>query len=94
MPRKEDPSLKDENGKYKSQKYENQKIRNDEWEKKNPQEKLILRMPKGKRDIITKYVEQKARDNPDDRKYSTDKGRPSVNAYINTLIDADMKSNP
>lgn len=88
MPKKPNPDLKE------GAVYISQKRASEEWEKKNPQEKLILRMPKGTRDIITKYVERKASDNPDNRKYSTDKGRPSVNAYINTLIDDDMKSNP
>lgn len=64
------------------------------WEKEHPQEQLKLRMPKGKREIITAYVEKKALENPDDRRYSTEKGRPSVNAYINSLIDEDMKNNP
>lgn len=84
MPKTPNPDLKD--GKvYKSQ---------IKWEKENPQEQLKLRMPIGKRELITKYVEKKALENPDDRRYSTEKGRPSVNAYINFLIDEDMKNNP
>lgn len=84
MPKTSNPDLKE--GKT----YISQKRASENWEKENPQEQLKLRMPKGKRDKITAYVEKKALENPDDRKYSTDKGRPSVNAYINALIDADM----
>ena len=88
MPKTPNPDLKD--GKV----YKSQKKAADNWEKENPQEQLKLRMPKGKREIITAYVEKKALENPDDRRYSTEKGRPSVNAYINSLIDEDMKNNP
>ena len=88
MPKTPNPDLKD--GKV----YKSQKKATDNWEKENPQEQLKLRMPKGKRDIITAYVEKKALENPDDRRYSTEKGRPSVNAYINSLIDEDMENNP
>ena len=88
MPKQPNPDLKD------GVVYISQKRASEKWERENPQEKLILRMPKGKREIINQYVEKMAMQNPDDRKYSTDKGRPSVNAYINNLIDEDMKNNP
>ena len=88
MPKKPNPDLKD------GAVYKSQKKASENWERENPQEKLIIRMPKGRREVISKYVEKKAIENPDDRRYSTDKGRPSVNAYINALIDKDMQENP
>lgn len=70
--------------------YKSQQAASKKWEEKNPQEKIILRVPAGMRDKINAYVEMKANENPNDRKYSTDKGRPSVNAMINTLIAEEM----
>lgn len=87
MPKKPNPDLKE------GEVYISQKRASEKWEKEHPQEKLIVRMPKGKRDIINQYVKKKATENPENRKYSTDKGRPSVNAYINALVDEDMTNN-
>lgn len=88
MPKKPNPDLKE------GAVYISQKRASENWERENPQEKLILRMPAGKRETITAYVEKKAAENPKNRKYSTDKGRPSVNAYINALVNEDMQNNP
>lgn len=86
MPRKPDPSLKTKSGTYYStieqyKKY-NEKI-----------EKILVRVPEGSRDAITKYVEEKAEDEPTNLKYNSFNGkayRPSVNAFICYLIEQEM----
>ena len=84
MPRTADPSKK------RGAVYESQIKASENWEKNNPQEKIILRVPSGSRKKINDYVERKAAEEPDNRKYSTDKGRPSVNAMIKTLIENEI----
>lgn len=89
MPKKSDPNLTylTSSGKkmYKSQ---NNADKNAEYDK--TQDKVIIRLPKGSNSIIKAYVENKAIEEPDNRKYSTDKGRPSVNAFIKTLIEDEI----
>lgn len=84
MPKKANPNLKD------GAVYISQKNASEKWEKENPQEKIIVRLPKGSNNIIKAYVEKKAIEEPDNRKYSTDKGRPSVNAMIKSLIEDEI----
>lgn len=84
MPRKTDSSLKE------GAVYISQKKASENWKKANPQEMITVRLPKGSRDIINDYVERKSKENPEDRKYSTDKGRPSVNAMLKALIEDEI----
>ncbi len=91
MPRKEgkDPAKLTSTGKT----YLSQQEFNRKWEKENPVDKIIVRIPSGKRELINKYVEDKAASEPGNRKYSTDKGRPSVNALIISLLEEEMGIN-
>lgn len=84
MPRVKDPDKK------KGKVYKSQIDATTAWEKENPQEKIITRLPEGSKDIITAYVQQKAAEDPTNPKFSTDKGRPSVNAFIRTLIEEEL----
>lgn len=84
MPKKPDPSKK------KGSVYESQINASKKWEKEHPQEKLIIRLPEGSKDIIAAYVQQKSIEDPTNPKYSTSKGRPSVNALIRTLIESEL----
>ena len=84
MPKKANPDLKE--GKV----YISQKKATAEYEAKNPMDKIIVRVPAGARDKVTKYVEQKAAEDPSNRKYASDKGRPSVNALIKTLLEEEL----
>lgn len=86
MPKKPDPTLKTKSGIYRS------KIRQSvKFEEKV--EKIIVRVPEGARAAITKHVEEKAKADPENLKYSSYNGkayRPSVNALIRTLIEEEM----
>lgn len=89
MPKRPDPRLKTESGIYLSQKRQNEKF--DETV-----EKIIVRVPGGTRDAINKYVEAKATADPTNLKYNSYNGkayRPSVNALIRNLIEAEMGIN-
>lgn len=86
MPKKADPSLKNEKGIYHSQ-IEQTKA----YEK--TVEKIIVRVPEGSRAVITEYVEKKAEADPKNLKYSNYNGkayRPSVNALIRSLLEEEM----
>lgn len=64
----------------------------EKWEKNNPKEKIILRVPEGTRKQITEYVEHKAQEDPQNPLYSSYNGRyfrPSVNAFITALIEKE-----
>ena len=87
MPRVADPNKKD--GKV----YRSQIEASEKWEKENPQEKIIIRLPEGSKDLLTAYVKKKAMEEPGNPKYSTDKGRPSVNALIRTLLEEEIGIN-
>lgn len=86
MPKKSDPSLKIPG----SDIYKSQYPANERWSEKNPTDKLIIRIPAGMRDKLTEYVTRMAAENPGNPKYSTAKGRPSVNALVNTLLAEEM----
>jgi len=89
MPKKPDPSLKTESGIYHSQIRQNEKF-------EEKVEKIIVRVPEGSRAAITRYVEDKAESDPENRKYSSFNGkayRPSVNALIRSLIEDEMGVN-
>lgn len=86
MPKKADPTLKTESGIYHSQIRQNKKF--DE-----KIEKIIVRVPEGSRDAITKYVEERAEAEPENPKYNSYNGkayRPSVSALIRSLLEAEM----
>lgn len=71
--------------------YESQKKHTEAFEK--TQEKIIVRVPEGSRDVITEYVEQKAAEDPTNLKYSSYNGkayRPSVNALIKALLEEEL----
>jgi len=74
MARKTDPSLKNENGVYTSRQKANKN-----WEDTKV-EQLTVRFPKGSRDKLKEYVEQKSKSEPDNPKYS------SLNALIKHLL--------
>ncbi len=82
------PDAKDENGRYKSMSYAAQKESNAEYDK--TMDKIIIRVPKGAKAKIEEYVRSKAIEEPDNPKYSTDKGRPSVNALIKDLLEKEI----
>ena len=86
MPKKSDPSLKIPG----SDIYKSQYPANERWNAKNPSEQLKVRMPVGMREKLTEYVTRMAAENPGNPKYSTAKGRPSVNALVNTLLAEEM----
>lgn len=89
MPKKADPSLKTESGIYLSKKKQSEK-----FEEKI--EQIIIRVPEGTRALIAKYVEDKAKADPTNLKYSNFNGkayRPSVNALIRFLIEQEMGVN-
>lgn len=83
MPRQADPNLKTGSGIYLSQKRQSEKF-------EEKVEKIIVRVPAGSRDAITKYVEERAAIEPTNLKYNSFNGkafRPSVNAFICALIE-------
>lgn len=82
------PNAKDENGRYKSMSYAAQKESNAEYDK--GMDKIIIRVPKGSKAIIEEYVKDMAKKNPGDPKFSTEKGRPSVNALIKSLLEKEI----
>lgn len=86
MPKKSDPSLKIPG----SDIYKSQYPANERWNAKNPSEQLKVRMPVGMREKVTEYVARMAAENPGNPKYSTSKGRPSVNALVNALLAEEM----
>ncbi len=90
MPAKgyEKPNAKDENGRYKSMSYEAQKESNAAYDK--TMDKIIIRVSKGSKAIVEEYVRQKAIEDPGNPRYSTDKGRPSVNALIRDLLENEI----
>ena len=91
MSKTKDPTLKRTNPKTgEPSTYYSQVRASDKWEKKNPQEKIIIRVPAGARQKINAYVERMAAEEPDNPMYSTDKGRPSVNAMICALIEQEI----
>ena len=85
MPKKADPSKKTSGKVYYSQIAASRK-----WELENPKDKIIVRVPTGAREKITAYVEKQAAAHPGNPKYSTEKGRPSVNALIKHLLEAEI----
>ncbi len=85
MPKKADPSKKS-SGKV----YDSQIAASKRWEADNPMDKIIIRVPAGSRDKIAAYVERQAAAHPGNPKYSTEKGRPSVNALIKHLLEAEI----
>lgn len=84
MPKKADPTKKI------GSVYESQIKATEKWNANNPTEKLILRLPEGMRDRLNDYVATKAAEEPGNRNYSTDKGRPSVNAFLISLIEREI----
>ena len=84
MPPRKDPSKRAEG----SNVLLTQKEASKKWEKSNPQ--ITIRLPVGAREKINEYIQKKALEEPDNPKYSTDKGRPSFNAFIRTLIEEEM----
>lgn len=99
MARKPDESLKSQAGEYTvtrqapGGRYKSQKDATEKYEKDNPMEKIIVRVPAGSRDKINEYVQKKATENPQDLKYSSYNGkayRPSVNALIKALLEEEM----
>ncbi len=84
----EKPNAKDENGRYKSMSYEAQKESNAAYDL--TMDKFIIRLPKGSKAVVEEYVRQMAKENPGNPKFSTDKGRPSVNALIRNLIENEI----
>lgn len=84
MPRTANPDKKD--GKV----YKSVKKAIAEYEAKKPVDKIIIRVPAGAREKIQRYVEQKAAEEPTNRKYVTDKGRPSVNGLIKSLLEDEL----
>ena len=86
MPKKKDPSLKNESGIYYSQVKQSKSF-------EEKVEKIIVRVPEGSRAAITQYVEEKAEADPENLKYSNYNGkayRPSVNAMIRSLIEEEI----
>lgn len=87
MPKAPDPSYKE--GKV----YKSQIKATQEWEKKNPMDKIIVRLPAGSREKVSAYVERKAAEQPDNPKYNSFNGkgyRPSVNAMIKNLLEEEI----
>lgn len=82
------PDARDEKGRYKSMSYAAQKESNAEYDK--TMDKIVIRVPKGSKSKIEEYVRNKAAEDPDNPRYSTDKGRPSVNALIKDLLENEI----
>ena len=74
---------------------DSQKKATKKWESKK--DKLLLRVPEGKRDEIQKYVKEKAEEYKEGNKYTASRYtcyngryyRPSTSAYIINLIEQD-----
>ncbi|MBQ9198568.1 MAG: hypothetical protein IJ141_00080 [Lachnospiraceae bacterium] len=64
----------------------------EKWEESHPMDKIILRLPAGANQVIKDYVSKKAEADPFNKKFSTDKGRPSVNAFIKSLIEDELNT--
>lgn len=77
MPKKEDPTKKNEAGYYHSR-YENSKEFN-----KNNYDVLTIRVPKGTKDALKEYQERMNQEEPDNPKYS------SVNALVKALLESE-----
>lgn len=95
MARKTDPSLKTEQGEYnisrvgKGGMYKAKIEANSRWEKNNPQDKIMVRVPQGCHELIKEYVKRKASEEPTNLKYNSYNGKayqPSVNALIKHLL--------
>ncbi|GEM_PF-4711822 len=59
-------------------------------------DKIIVRIPTGSRAVITEYVERKAKEEPENLRYSNYNGkayRPSVNALIRALLEEEIGIN-
>lgn len=89
MPKKADPDKKVRTSKN-TEVYQSQYEANSRWERDNPQEKILIRLPLGSKEIINTYVESKAKEEPDNPKYSTGKGRPSITAFLRALIEEEI----
>lgn len=76
---------------------DSQKRATEKWERENPKDKILFRVPEGKKQEIEDYVKAKAEEYRRDGKYSgspytsyNGKGyRPSISAYIISLIEQD-----
>ena len=77
MPKKPDPTKKNEANYYKSV-YKNSKEFN-----KNNYDVLTIRIPKGTKDALKDYQERMCQEEPDNIKYS------SVNALVKTLLEIE-----
>lgn len=87
MPKEANPELKE------GAVYISQKAASEKWERENPQEKLIIRLPEGSKDKLKDYVQRKADEEPDNPKYNSFNGkayRPSINAMIKALLEAEL----
>ena len=66
--------------------YQSRIDRSREYDKKDV-DKIIVRVPKGARDKLNAYIEEKASADPDNAKYSdVVRKRPSLNALIKYLL--------
>ena len=103
MPKTKDDSLKTKEGTYtikrktKGGTYQSQLKASQKWESENPKDKILFRVPEGKKKEIEDYVKAKAEEHKQDGKYTAcpftsynGKGhRPSINAYLIYLIEQD-----
>lgn len=85
MPRKSDASKMTEDGKYYKSRLETSKTFN-----KDNYDQIIVRVPKGAKELITNYVEQMSEKYPEDPKYQDiARHKPSVNALILALLETE-----
>ena len=86
MSKEPDPSLKTVNSSGKEY-YKSRLQVSADYNKENYAQ-LILRVPKECKDQITEYVKVKAAEDPENPKYNDlIRKRPSVNAFLMTLIE-------
>lgn len=76
---------------------DSQKRATEKWERENPKDKILFRIPEGKKKEIEDYIKAKAEGYKENGKYTASmytsfngKGyRPSISAYLISLIEQD-----
>ena len=107
MGRVEDPSLRIEKGVQKYTYSVNRVVRNDKyyrsqkeaakkWTDKKLQDRIAYNVPAGRKKEIEDYVKAKAKEYPEDTRFSSFNGkgyRPSITAFLNYLIEKETGIN-
>lgn len=76
---------------------DSQKRATEKWERENPKDKILFRIPEGKKKEIEDYIKAKAEECKENGKYTASRYtsyngksyRPSISAYLISLIEQD-----